>query len=153
MKDYKIISYDLKEHWKQIEKYMFENIEDIETTAITWFIDKKDANYYNPRFVAIHEEQVVWFIYWSFSCSSSNIWNLCVFKKHRKKWIWKMLLNEFEKYIKINNQTLLTLVCFEKNKKAIDFYKKQGFVKSWYNDYSSMISWKWNKWILLAKQL
>lgn len=153
MKEFNIEPYNLDKHWKQIEEYMFDNIEDVKYTALTWFVDKENASYYRPCFVIKSYQDVVWFIYWSFDYSSSSISNLCIFKDYRKKWLWKRLLDEFTRYVKINNQKLITLVCFEKNKDACNFYKSQWFKESWYNNYSSLIEWEWHKWLLFAKEI
>lgn len=153
MNNYEIETYELSRHWKQIEKYNFENKQDAIYTANSCFIETKDASYYKPRFVMMNWEDVVWYIFGSFNYSSSDIDHLCIFKDHRWKWLGKQLLDRFIEYIKLHNQKLVTLICMDENIEAQKFYKKYWFKQCWYNDYSSLIGWKWYKWLVFFKEI
>jgi GNAT superfamily N-acetyltransferase len=80
--------------------------------------------------IAIEEWNIVWIIRWSFN----KIINLYVDPKQQWKWIWKILILEFEKIAKKNWTKEIIL---KPSKQAKNFYKYM-----WYKDKDHIYMYK-----------
>ena len=115
--------------------------ESFDTTLITdWPLSQDGKKYFEQLIsneyviVAIENHTIIGYLAGSISekCSYSliqygEINNMLIDSKYRGQGVGKALIDNFKKYCADKNIQNLKVVASAKNKKAIEFYKKQGF--------------------------
>lgn len=119
----------------ELEKENFDS-----TLILEWPLSEEGKKYFedliNNEYViiALKNENVIGYLAGSINEKGSyeliqygEINNMLVDDKYRGFGIGKQLINKFKEYCKSKNVANLKVIASAKNKKAIEFYRKQGF--------------------------
>lgn len=132
---------DLKSIQKlNYELFKLENENFDPTLIVDWPLSEEGKNYFEDLIkneyviIAIEDENIIGYLAGTINEKGSyeliqygEINNMLVDNNYRGFGVGKQLINCFKEYCKSKSIKNLKVVASAKNKKAIDFYKKQGF--------------------------
>ena len=98
--------------------------------AINKFIDKKYNEILNNPWsyiVAKVNNEVIWYACWKIHLAKkfNELFSIYILPEYQNNWLWQKLINKVFDYLWVSKPIIVQVI--EYNKKAINFYEKNGF--------------------------
>lgn len=90
-----------------------------------WFDESKTI-----VFAAVYGGEIIGFVNGSWVLDEGELLNIAVSEKYRRQGLAEMLLKTLENFFAEKNVKTIYLEVREKNKSALSFYEKHGFIKN-----------------------